>query len=62
MTTETIDRICRDLDAIRNELRAAARQQRRENAPEIATELDKEADRLTDVADNLTCYVAPFVK
>ena len=60
MTTEKLDTICTQLDAIRNELRAVARKQRRANK-DLADEVDKDCDKLTEISDHITLYVTPFI-
>ena len=65
MTTD-LDSLCSQLDAIRNELRQLARQQRRNSTNDAdrdtAKECDHQADKLTEVADHITTFIAPYLK
>ena len=64
MTTHPsqLDSLCNQLDAIRNELRVIARAQRRADNKDVASEIDADADKLTEVSDNISTFIAPYLK
>ena len=64
MTTHPsqLDSLCNQLDSIRNELRLIARAQRRAGNKDMAGEIDADADKLTEVADHITSFIAPYLK